>query len=79
MFRILEAGVLHHAGDLLSQSGCILQMGVDLVEPVPVGQLVSERHIRCSRLSVPQPCHSDVFGIKVVYTADEHDWMSAAD
>ena len=37
---LLEAGVLHHTGDLLSSFGGELQVGVDLVEPVSIRQLL---------------------------------------
>ena len=36
----LEASMLHHTGDLLSSFGGELQVGVDLVEPVSIRQLL---------------------------------------
>lgn len=75
---LCEAGVLHHTGDFLSMFGSVLQVGVDLVEPIPIGQLLSGGHIRCHFFSIPQPRHSNLFGIKVVHAADEDAWMLAA-
>ncbi len=70
--------MLHHTGDFLSRCGSIFQIGVHLVEPVPVGHFLSGHYSKRHLLSVFQPRHSDLFGVKVVHTADEHAWMFAA-
>lgn len=70
--------MLDLTGDFLSRFGSILQIGVDLVEPVPIGQHIGGHHTRCHHLSIPQPRQADVFGIKVVRAANEDGWMSAA-
>ena len=52
---LLGADVLHHTGDLLSRCGRVLQVGVDLVVPVSINQLLSGGHITGHLLTVPEP------------------------
>lgn len=71
VFRLLEAGMFHHAGEFFSRWGCVLQIWVDLIEPVSVRQLLSGCHIIYHFLSISQPCQLDLLWIEVVRAADK--------
>lgn len=73
----LEAGVLHHTGDLLSSFGSVLQLRVNLMVPVSVSHLLSGGHVRSHHCTVPQPGHFDFLRVEVVRTAHQQRWMSA--
>lgn len=70
--------MLHYAGKGVSRFSCVLQIGVPLIKPVSIGQLISGCYIRRDLLPIPQPCQSDVFGIEVVGAADQYAGMLAA-
>ena len=62
----------------LDSPGRVLQVGVDLVVPISVCQLISGSDIMGDFLSVSLPAHSDPFGVEVVDAADQHGRMSAS-
>ena len=76
---LLEAGVLHHTGDLLSSFGGELQVGVDLVVPVSIRQLLRGWDITGHLLAVSVPGHTDHSWVEVVGTAHQHGEMIATD
>lgn len=58
--------------------GRVLQVGVDLVVPIAVCQLVSGGDPGGDFLSVSTPAHFDVLGVEVVDAADQHGWVSTS-
>ena len=52
--------------------GCVLQVGVVLVVPVSIRQLIGRGETRGERFSTSQPGHQDHFRIEVVAAAPQH-------
>lgn len=78
LLQHIRASVRRHLGlvepqvSVLDSPGRVLQVGVQLVVPVPVCQLLGGGHIMADLSSIPEPAHFDVLGVKVVNAADQH-------
>lgn len=59
----------------LDSPGCVLQVGVGLVEPISIWKLISCCGVRGYFLSVSQPAHFDIFGVEVVDAASQYGRM----
>ena len=75
---LLEAGVLHHTGDLLSSFGGELQVGVDLVVPVSIHHLLAKHHITGHLLAISVPGHTDHLWVEVVRAAHQPSRMTTS-
>lgn len=59
----------------LDSPGYVLQVGVDLVEPITICKLFSGSDVRGCFLSISQPAHFDQFRVEVIDAANQHGRM----
>ncbi len=61
--------------DLLSRFGEVFQMGVDLIEPVSISQLLSGRHISFHLCIISHPRQFYGFGVELIGTAHQNSFL----
>lgn len=67
-----EGEVLHHARNFFPSSRVVLQVGVNLVVPIPVRHGFRKTDSWGHFLAVAQPCQLNLFWMEVIGTAHQH-------